>query len=478
MKTKTSHLRSGTALTLRARKTITTRREPSTSPRGGKKIYSTIAEAAFIFFLFLSLSQNILSLVFFWYSEALSFGILAAKDVVLILSVALFVAHDSRIVRRELVIVLILLAIYAAYSLISPEFTLRQFRSGINLHTLFLFGICLRYYLEASRLKSVTIFVLSIVAASGFIEYALLRDESDSFWRWMMFREHYLFQDGGVGVNLEGGVVPGSWDTYDYFEYVGVLERMASLFILDPLLFAHAMALPLVYGLVTRRLALVALFGGAMLLTFSKGGWLVTVLAMLLYAGSNLRSKWLSSGVLVVLAGSVLLVAMQALGSASSQRHSEGLLGALKQLPSNPLGSGIGTGGNLALREVRHFLGERSADFGAYGAESYVGSQIVQLGVFGLASYLIFGALLWKWKPIQGDAWGESIRYTALATWAVGFGAETPISLVGTGYLFVLACMVRRREEPPLTHSRCASRNVRERKRQPKSQRVLPNKRV
>lgn len=455
------------------------RRPTLASHRRDAQFYPSIAFIAFTSFLLLSLSQNLLSLVFFWHSEALSFGILAAKDVVLVLSVAILLASDFRLARREVVIVLGLLFIYTAYALISPQFTMRQFRSGINLHTVFLFGLCLSHYIDAGRVRRLTIFSLSIVAISGFIEYFLLRDEAYSFWRWMMFREHYVFQEG-VDVNLEGGVVPGSWDTYDYFDYVGVLERMASLFILDPLLFAHAIALPLVYGLITRRLDLIVLFGGAMLLTFSKGGWLVTVLAMLLYAAWNLRSSWFSSAVFAVLGGGVLLIAGQALGSASSLRHSEGLLGALKQLPSNPWGSGIGTGGNLALREVRHFLGERSADFGAYGAESYVGSQIVQLGIFGLASYIVFGVLLWRLRPVKGDAWGESIRYTALATWAVGFGAETPISLVGTGYLFVLACMITTTRETLLTRGVVGTGRLKPQKRThlDQSQRTLPKRSV
>src|SRR5690606_29685942 len=103
-------------------------------------------------------------------------------------------------------------------------------------------------------------------------------------------------------------------------------------------------------------------------------------------------------------------------------------------------GTGIGTGGNLALREARIEFGKSNADFGEYGAESYIGGQIVQVGILGLISYLFFGFLIWWRRPRADDDWSVAIRFTALATWVAGLGAETPISMVGTGYLFILVC--------------------------------------
>jgi hypothetical protein len=74
----------------------------------------------------------------------------------------------------------------------------------------------------------------------------------------------------------------------------------------------------------------------------------------------------------------------------------------------------------------------------ATSGESYFGTVIGQLGVFGLGAYVTFGWWLWRLKTGADKPIEEAVKYGALATLVMGVASESAISYVGSGYIFAL----------------------------------------
>ena len=162
------------------------------------------------------------------------------------------------------------------------------------------------------------------------------------------------------------------------------------------------------------------------------GGWLLLVLPLLLLSGvkgANLlfvgsMLLWLvwvvsrSRAVLLVI-GSIMMVGYVTFGLTygmeSGDYHVIGLLGGINGFLSNPLGHGIGVGGNLSAEATRSFKWQAYQASGAadFALRSAVGVMLYQLGVASLAIFSVFGVLLVK-APWRVDR--HSLLFIALAT--------------------------------------------------------------
>lgn len=417
--------------------------EPMTQRKPGSGF--TIGDySRVIFFLFfiVCMIQNGAALLLFQVDPKLSTAAILFKEILLLFGIfSVFFISFPRISPWFFVVMASALS-FSVPSVFSPSFNFRALRTVLNLHLLFGFGILIRTYAEPEYFRRTFLVILFIVGVSGLIEISFLRDADETFFKSLKYSSYYAFREGGALINVGNNVVPASWSTYDYVDYLGRIKRSASLFILDPLLYAHALAVGVVYSIAARRVFLAAFFSVCMLLTASKGGYLVVVLALTLWAQSRIRVvaiRWILSVILVAI---IFTAAYTLVGGTSSARHAEGLTGVFSNLIKHPLGTGIGTGGNLGIRELRETVGTAQIDFSEYGAESYFGSLVAQAGIIGFFAYGLFGYLIWHFRPSRSDTWSVVVRYTALATWIAGFGAETPISMVGSGYLFILSALV------------------------------------
>lgn len=395
----------------------------------------------FALFLLAAFFQNILALISSNYSSTATSFFLIMKDAVISIFVYYALAKSFPRIGLLNFTILGLAAIVICISLFSPRFDVRELRTALNLHLLFLFGLCLRNFVSQSRVKSLTIFLLTTILLSGYIEHFMLRSEDEYFFNWAGFKQYYIIREGTT-LNLDPSGVPGSWTSYDLLTVFGPINRMASLIILDPLLFSHAMTLPAIYFVSVKRYLLALPFMVAIAYSFSKGGYLVLAIAAYFYLILQMKGITLKAITSIAFL-SVFFTAATILSSQSSavQKHLEGLSGVVSSIFTTPFGKGLGTGGNLAIRELREKIGTSNVDFSAHGAESYFGGIVHEFGVIGATGYLLFGYLLFRSIAKSNESWSKAIQITATATWISGFLAETPISMVGTGYIFILACL-------------------------------------
>jgi len=176
---------------------------------------------------------------------------------------------------------------------------------------------------------------------------------------------------------------------------------------LHPISYAYALAFCALTSFIGRRSVLTGLCLMLEVLIGAKGPLVMTLLALalsLFYARTRNR-RWL----LAVLVGSLTLFVIVGLiyGIRSEDYHVVGLLGGLNGFLHNPLGHGIGVGGNMST------LGMTEANFSlfqGYGAdfalESGFGVMLYQIGIGAVAFYIFY----WKlWKSV----WKATVFFAA-----------------------------------------------------------------
>jgi hypothetical protein len=169
------------------------------------------------------------------------------------------------------------------------------------------------------------------------------------------------------------------------------------------------------------------------------------------------------SGRFTFISAATLLAAYVAYGIAHSLEygdfHAIGFLGGWQGFLGNPLGHGLGVGGNLspAAANMSSWTGAggmqtAGADF---GLESAVGVLLYQMGIGSLTIFAIFVALLkaapfLKYKPLGRDIW-----FLALATVIVnGVFQEEAYAPTAAGLIALVCALVlmnARRGAVPLT---------------------------
>ncbi len=143
----------------------------------------------------------------------------------------------------------------------------------------------------------------------------------------------------------------------------------------------------------TRWKPLALLGVAAMSLAGSKGAIITVLFAIVVGGGARLfrlRANFVIVGALIVLA--LYVAVWLVVGKAAGDYHVIGFLGGVKGFLANPIGHGLGSGGNL--------VGDRDVDVGAkwqafqkygadYGLESATGVLLYQIGVATIIPYLL-----------------------------------------------------------------------------------------
>lgn len=188
------------------------------------------------------------------------------------------------------------------------------------------------------------------------------------------------------------------------------------------------------------------------------GGWLLLVLPLLVLSGvkgANLlvvgsMLLWLvwvlsRSRAVLLITGLIMMVSYVTFGllfgMENGDYHVIGLLGGINGFLSNPLGHGIGVGGNLSAEATRSFKWQAYQASGAadFALESAVGVMLYQLGVASIAIFSVFGVLLCK-APWRVDR--QSLLFIGLATVMVnGIFQEEAYAPAAAG-CFTLLCAV------------------------------------
>ncbi len=158
-------------------------------------------------------------------------------------------------------------------------------------------------------------------------------------------------------------------------------------------------------------LAVIGLVG----VSLRRSGWLVLVLPLLILIGVKgalvlvafsfalwaVWRAWRSKRMLVA-SGVALMVVYTAYGIATGLSNNDfhvlGFLGGVRGLLANPIGHGIGVGGNLSANANAGFKWTGQGGFTSIGPdfalESAVGVLIYQMGLAAVAVFAVFAALL------------------------------------------------------------------------------------
>lgn len=410
-----------------------------------------VSETILIAFVALSLFQNIISLVVFDIIPALSLPIVGLKDVLLLAGIMYLAGKNalSKRLDRLQTFYGALLVLLSALWIVEGASDLTAFRTVASPVILALFGFLAAPYIRVDYVVRKILFLFAIVVALALFERFILYDERESFWRWIRLSDYLLFKDPFKTIDqIRGvaGVTPANFYTSDFRGLDGLTSfrprRLITLTMMDALLFAHGFVFVCAYQLARGRWFRFAFSSLIMLLTLAKGGMLALYMAGGLILAKKARSKTV---VRLFQIGMVLSVVVwigasyTIINSSSMVKHVNGLTSGVASLVSDPLGQGIGSGGNRAARKI---LAEGGAvDDEELGNESFIGSSLVQIGVFTL---VIFGHLvLIGWRLYKsGDLAHEATGAALLGTILAALLSESAISYTGTGYLIIIAAVM------------------------------------
>lgn len=408
----------------------------------------TAAELLVIAVVVCCFFQNIVALLAFNVEPSMTIPVLAAKDVLLFLGIAYFglKAVLKRRLARSQLLGLLLLGGMGALWLLQGANNLVEFRLLITPNVLLCFGLLIAPYVRPQKVARSVLWLLALVIVLGIIERFFLYSPTEEFWDWLNLSDFMIQRDATI-THLTGplGRTPASFYTSDFIALSGFEgsrpRRFITLNYFDALVFAHALAFACVYLLIRRRWALYAGSLAILVMTLGKGGLLVTYLASGIAFAKTTSSGFLRRVVMVLSIVSVIawiLSAYFVINSTAMVKHVDGIASGITSLATHPLGQGVGEGGNRALREAISEMGRESAEEMNLGAESFIGSALVQVGLLALATFsaLIYIAFrLMKSRRPEYLACGTVLIGTLFASLL----SESAISYTGSGFVFILA---------------------------------------
>lgn len=336
-----------------------------------------------------------------------------------------------------------------------------SFKQNVMPSFLFLIGrslpISLRHQINVVRLL---VKVGLIVAIFGLVERFIL---GDGFWLWLGI--HELAKNEGV-YDLFGLVRGSGIDRLPvifYFMGDPSLRRLASIFGQPPVA-SYFLALPFVillfvsppyaYSKSKARIAILAI-GASLALTIGRGGIII--------GGLGLATNYLKRNILKFVGISLLFLILFLISSDARRvfsfdsirnRHLKGLLNGVAIAQEEPLGRGLGSGGNYA-----NWYGQRTE--GGVVQESYVGALGFQLGIVGLSIYSLLYLLLFYQLYVRDDSklpifhrqFSQAIGTAVLGVFIASFFAEAAIGFLSTGFYMLCAGMALRNTLLP-THKK------------------------
>lgn len=179
--------------------------------------------------------------------------------------------------------------------------------------------------------------------------------------------------------------------------------------------FGYALAFMALFLAASGRPLLAALAVPLLVLASTKGAMLVVAMVVVAWGATRLLGArpalWLMLALLVVYA-----TAMFVDGLATGDYHVIGLLGGLKGFASNPIGHGIGSGGNLTGSvSLEEWSKAQNAGTFEGAVESAVGVLLYQMGASGLL-------VLAYYLDVAREAWRRYARSGLLHQGLAAFG--------------------------------------------------------
>ena len=231
--------------------------------------------------------------------------------------------------------------------------------------------------------------------------------------------------------------------------------------IITPTSFAYSLSVTGLSAFSVRRSAWLLVILPLMALEGAKGASFLLALSVVMYvvwALTSSKRKVVISGVVLSVGyiASALIVGLQ-----SNDYHTAGFLGGVHSLASNPLGHGIGVGGNMSAEANAGFKMERFLREGAdFAVESAVGVLFYQVGIVSVLYLLVFLTLFWagpmgerrgnRMIPARHDIW-----FFATAMIMVnGIFQEEAYSPYAAGMVVLMcSCVIGNGQRQRLLHS-------------------------
>lgn len=341
------------------------------------------------FLIFVCFFQNFILVLFGRFMNASLYTIFVfVKEAYVILFITLAIVTGKKIDKRSAFCILaigILLGLWALNG--SGEFK-GQLTSFRQLCLPFLFYVYGKYckILKEDLIEIIEFYIKCCVVSVlfGIAEMIL----GEKIWGVLGISDYARIK--GISMHMTGGLFK-SFFSYDFF---GVrLRRMAS-FLVDPVILGQLLAYGFVVsvfykGVFNRKKRIIAsiIIGIGLVCTLGKGGIVIAAFSTCILLGRVAKKKVLSNALFILGAFVFASFALKSIASElSGSAHFNGLFTGFQSMVMHPLGTGIGTAGNMA---------DSYSGFGyqaVAGDESYIGSLMAQTGVIGLSLNLIF----WK----------------------------------------------------------------------------------
>ena len=323
---------------------------------------------------------------------------------------------------------------------------------------LLLFHVCMLIFMRVPVRLSLAMTVLSVlVVLCGTIEF-LYRDA------WLQFTNGYAYWEQSMGPNYatmyydgvfqrSGQVLTGLLDVFSITLFNSPLFaeydiRMLRLFgpNMHAISYAYALCFFAIFSLYRGGVILPALLLVLLVLTSTKGP-----LILFLMVGASWINARMFGTVFAFVCLALALVVYSAIGIVIGLRigdyHVLGLMSGLFDFLRNPVGLGIGAGGNLSSEYVTIVWPEaQAAGRTPFAVESAVGVLLYQIGVF---AFLLIGSYVWiSWRVLliarrTGNSLHLASAFGLLAVIATGlFQEEAYFSPLALGTFMALAGMV------------------------------------
>jgi hypothetical protein len=275
---------------------------------------------------------------------------------------------------------------------------------------LLLFQICMLAFLSRPVRLGQAMTVLSILLlACGFVEF---------FWReeWLGLTNGYAYWERSASPNYitmaydkhlqETGIVAtGLLDSFRITLFNTPLTEDYDIEVLrlfgpnmHAISFAYALCFLSIFALYRGRFALTAALFVLLVLTSAKGP-----LILFLLVGASWLNFRLFGAKFAFFCHCVVMLAYAAagivIGLGLGDYHVIGLMGGLHEFAANPIGGGIGAGGNLSSEFSKiDWPAAQAAGRTPFAVESAVGVLLYQIGVFAVA---VIGACVWiAWRVL------------------------------------------------------------------------------
>ena len=231
-----------------------------------------------------------------------------------------------------------------------------------------------------------TLDFLSLFGGDLYLERDMRRQFDTGFW------EKALEQTGFVYLGLRDAMTADFFNTSLFGDIFPKVFRIGGPNF-HPISFAYGLVMTSIFLLLRGKWLIPLLAFPLLLIIGSKGAMVLFFLALLVQVGLKVLPVRTTLG-LLVLAACLWISAAIVIGSRSGDYHVLGFFAGLREFLGNPLGHGIGIGGNLSSssEHLDWTLAQTSGSTDV-PVESAVGVMLYQMGIGALGLFAFLAAL-------------------------------------------------------------------------------------